>query len=142
MMNVRPGIHVFMFLQLFLLVSLISLSEGQVSMEFNKIVHIINSLDNGINLKVHFKYTHSRIHSDFGFHDVTFGNVYKFEFVANFATTWVFGTFQWNDKVHNVTVYNAANDHKRCFRNCYWIAEQNQVCTKGDDGTQDCFPWK
>ncbi|CAL0311195.1 unnamed protein product [Lupinus luteus] len=138
-MNVRPGIHVFMFLQLFLLVSLMSLSEGQLPLRPKKTVHIINSLANSINLKVHCKSKDN----DLGFHDVTFGNIYKFEFGPNiFGTTLFFCTFQWNDKVHTVTVYNAATDDKRCMKNCYWIVQQNQVCTKGDDGTQDCFPWK
>ncbi|KAE9598022.1 putative plant self-incompatibility S1 [Lupinus albus] len=132
-------IHIFMLLQLLLL---IAVSEGSILKRPKRHVHIMNFLDHNINLNVHCKSTDD----DLGFHDVSYGNEYQFEFYPNiFGTTMFFCNLQWQGKVQLVTVYDArTSDFERCVNNCYWRVELHQICTWGDAGQKQqlCSPWK
>ncbi|OIV91988.1 hypothetical protein TanjilG_07727 [Lupinus angustifolius] len=143
MVKVGDGtiIHIFIFLQLLLLTSLIVVSEGSIFKRPKRHVHVMNFLDRNINLKVHCKSTDD----DLGFHDVSYGNEYEFEFYPNiFGTTLFLCNLQWQGKVQLVTVYNAKSaDFERCVDNCNWRVELHQLCTWGDDQSKKvCSPWK
>ncbi|CAL0311310.1 unnamed protein product [Lupinus luteus] len=134
-------IHIFTFLQLLLLGSLICVSEGSIFSRPKRHVHIMNLLGQNINLNVHC----ASSDDDLGSHDVSYRNEYEFEFYPNILGTTLFRcNLHWQDKVQLVTVYNAkSNDFKRCVHNCNWRIELDQLCTSGDDPISLlCSPWK
>ncbi|CAL0311311.1 unnamed protein product [Lupinus luteus] len=132
-------IHIFTFLQLLLLGSLIAVSEGSIFSRPRRHVHIVNFLGYNISLNVHCKSEDI----DLGFHDVSYGFKFDFEFLPKIiGKTSFFCDLKWQGKFHSANVFNSRADSERCAKNCYWSVESDQLCTWGDAGKEVCTPWK